>query len=265
MKMIDKSIYFASDMHFGYPDKETSLKRELLFVQWLDEISADASDVYIMGDLFDFWFEWKYVVTKGYIRLLGKIAELSDKGIQFHFFTGNHDMWMFSYLQKELGVYIYYKDKTVTLQNKTLYLSHGDVLGRGGYANKFMKRLFANDIAQWCYARFHPDFAVKLAFFFSRKSRYSNQIKNAKFINRENKLTDRQIIYAKEILKTQHIDYFIFGHQHKAVKTNIGNNTIVFNIGNWLNIYTFLQMRNGEIKHKTYINKKTEDLDVIFP
>lgn len=252
MTTTKKNVYFASDMHFGIPDSESSLVREKLFVRWLDDISADASDIFIMGDLFDFWFEWKHVVPKGYIRLLGKMTELSDKGIRFHFFTGNHDMWMFSYFEDAFSAKIYRNDTILSMLNKTLYLSHGDGLGPGDHGYKFIKKLFRNKLAQWCYARLHPNFAVMLANFFSHKSRYSNTVKNSSDNNRERQLTENQIIHARTILKNQHIDYFIFGHQHTPVKEQIKENSILYNIGNWFESFTYLKFEDGNIIHMTY-------------
>ncbi len=255
-----KIAYFASDMHFGIPDRESSLQREQLFVRWLNDVSADASDIFIIGDLFDFWFEWKHVVPKGYIRLLGKMAELSDRGIQFHFFIGNHDMWMFSYFEEEFDAKIYRTDTILTIHDKTLYLSHGDGLGPGDHGYKFIKKLFRNKFAQWCYARLHPNFASGLASFFSHKSRYSNTQKNASNTDRERQLTVSQIIHAKEILKTQHIDYFIFGHQHTPVKEELNGYSVLYNIGNWLEDFTFIKLYNGNISHMTYRTGKMEVL-----
>ncbi len=248
MSLNRDSIYFVSDMHFGVPDRESSFKREKLFVKWLEKISEDASDIYIMGDMFDFWFEWKHVVPKGYIRLLGKMAELSDKGIKLHLFTGNHDMWMFSYFRNELGAFIYRKDIVATIQHKVVCLAHGDGLGPGDYGYKFIKKLFRNKFAQWCYARLHPNFAVWLALFFSRKSRYINREKNKKNRERERKLTENQLIHARQMLKTKHIDYFVFGHQHTPECETLENGSVLYNIGNWLNDFTYLKMKNSNIE-----------------
>jgi len=249
-----KSVYFVSDMHFGVPDRESTLMREKLFVSWLDLIAPDASDIYIVGDMFDFWFEWKHVIPKGYIRLFGKMAELSDMGIRFHFFTGNHDMWMFSYFQKELGAVIYPKDIITEIQNKTLYISHGDGLGPGDQGYKFIKKLFRNPVAQWLYARVHPNFAVWLALFFSRKSKYANIRKNEANSARKRKITDSQTVHAKKVLKHQQIDYFVFGHQHFPVSDQITESSVLFNIGNWLTDFTFLKMHNGYLHHLTFKN-----------
>lgn len=245
--MEKQSIYFVSDMHFGIPDRTSSGKREHLFIEWLEGISKDASDIYFMGDMFDFWFEWKRVIPKGYIRLLGKLAELSDKGIQLHFFIGNHDMWMFSYFEKELNATIYRNDFISNLQGKTLYLSHGDGKGPGDYGYKFIKSIFRNRFAQWCYARLHPNFAIGLADFLSRKSRYSNQIKNSKNNERERKLTINQMIFSRKILKNMEVDYFIFGHQHTPVIEKIDDQSILFNIGNWITDYSYLRLQEGVI------------------
>jgi UDP-2,3-diacylglucosamine hydrolase len=256
-----KSVYFVSDMHFGVPDRLSSLRREKLFVSWLDHIASEASDIYIMGDMFDFWFEWKHVIPKGYIRLFGKMSQLSDMGVRFHFFTGNHDMWMFSYFQKELGAVIYRKDLMIEIQNKTLYISHGDGLGPGDYGYKIIKKLFRNPIAQWLYARFHPNFAVWLALFFSRKSKYANIRKNETNKHRTRKLTDSQIVHSKKILNTQKIDFFVFGHQHTPVYEQITESSVLFNIGNWLTDFTFLKMQKGQIEHLKFNNGTIEVVD----
>ncbi len=253
-------VYFASDMHFGIPDRESSLLREIKFVKWLDYVSEDASDIYFMGDMFDFWFEWRFVVPKGYIRLLGKLAELSDQGIQLHFFIGNHDMWMFSYMESELNARLYKTDQIFEIQGNKLYLSHGDGLGPGDHGYKFIKKLFRNRFAQWLYARLHPNFAVWLALFFSKKSRYSNQVKNSANALRERKLTENQIIHAKNVLKTLPVDSFIFGHQHSPLNENIGNSVVVYNIGNWINDFTYLKMERGEIQNYTFKNDIPEKI-----
>jgi UDP-2,3-diacylglucosamine hydrolase len=254
MKKERNVVYFVSDMHFGVPDRASSIKREQLFVQWLDEISQDASDVFIMGDMFDFWFEWKHVVPKGYIRLLGKFAQLSDLGIQFHFFIGNHDMWMFSYFEKEFGAKIYRRDTILKIQEKTFYLSHGDGLGPGDNGYKILKKLFRCKFAQWCYARLHPNFAVGLAMFFSGKSRKTNKRKNAINSQRERQLTESQKIFATQYLQHNLADYFIFGHQHTPCSELVSENAILINIGNWITDFSYLKLKNGEVKHFQFVD-----------
>jgi len=145
----NKKIYFASDFHLGVPDKERSLTREKLAVKWLDEIKHDAAEIYLMGDLFDFWFEYKHAIPKGFTRVLGKIAEINDAGIPIHLFTGNHDMWMYDYLPEELGVTIYREPVIKTFNGKKFYLGHGDGLGPGDHGYKFIKKVFASPMSGW--------------------------------------------------------------------------------------------------------------------
>ena len=167
----EKKIYFASDFHLGVPNHEVSLKREKLLVRWLDEIKDQAEAIYLVGDIFDFWFEYKHAIPKGFVRLQGKIAELTDSGIPIHFFTGNHDMWMFGYHEKELGITLHRDPIVVKAQGKKLFVGHGDGLGPGDKGYKFIKKVFANRFFQWCFARLHPNFGIGIANFSSRKSR----------------------------------------------------------------------------------------------
>lgn len=165
-----KKIYFASDFHLGVPTYEKSLEREKKIVKWLDSIKADAEELYLMGDVFDFWFEYKTVAPRGYVRLLGKLAELSDAGIKLFYFTGNHDMWTFDYLKKELNATIYRKPIEQEYNGKKFYIGHGDGLGPGDHGYKFIKKIFASSISQWLFARLHPNFGIGLANYFSKKA-----------------------------------------------------------------------------------------------
>ena len=171
-------IYFASDLHLGVPNKEKSLEREKRFVKWLDEIKSDASAIYLVGDVFDFWFEYKKAVPKGYVRLLGKLAEISDSGIDIHFFTGNHDMWVFDYLEKEINLKIYREAHEITINGKSFLIGHGDGLGPHDKGYKFIKKIFSNKLCQWLFARVHPNLGISIAEYWSRKSRIANGQKN---------------------------------------------------------------------------------------
>jgi UDP-2,3-diacylglucosamine pyrophosphatase LpxH len=166
-----KNIYFASDFHLGAPNHESSLIREKSIVSWLDHIKDDAAEIYLVGDLFDFWFEYKRAIPKGFVRLQGKIAELTDKGIPVHIFTGNHDMWIFDYLPKELGVSLFRKPIEREFFGKRYLIGHGDGLGPGDRGYKFLKKVFANKFCQWCFARLHPNFGIWLADKSSKTSR----------------------------------------------------------------------------------------------
>jgi UDP-2,3-diacylglucosamine hydrolase len=226
-----KSIYFISDLHLGVPDHERSFQREKKVVQWLDWVSKDASEIYLLGDIFDMWFEYKYVVPRGYTRLLGKFAELADAGIQFHYFTGNHDMWVFDYFEKEMGMKIYREPITRTIQGKSFYIGHGDGLGKGDLGYKFIKRVFAGRFNQWLYARLHPNFAMGLAAFFSRKSRAANGQYDEKFTAVED---ENLYHFCKEYLQNYSIDYFIFGHRHLKLDLSIDDKARYINLGQWL-------------------------------
>ena len=166
-----KKIYFASDQHFGAPTPAESKPREERFIRWLDSIKSDAQVLFLMGDLFDFWHEWNYVVPKGYIRVLGKIAELKDSGIEIYFFVGNHDLWMKNYFEEELGIPVYFEKQLYEISGKKFFLAHGDGLGPGDKGYKRMKKLFTNPVAQWFFKWLHPDIAMKIAVYMSTKNK----------------------------------------------------------------------------------------------
>lgn len=226
-----KKIYFASDFHLGVPSYEKSREREKVLVDWLDEIKSTAQEIYLVGDLFDFWFEYKHVAPKGYIRFLGKIAELTDSGIPVHFFTGNHDMWMFNYLPKEIGVVIHRENITREWNGKKFFIGHGDGLGPGDKFYKFLKLFFNSKICQWLFARIHPNLGMGIANLCSRKSRVANIEKGEEFLGDEQEWL---YIYAKEVLEKEHFDYFVFGHRHLVLDLEIKEkNSRYLNLGEW--------------------------------
>jgi UDP-2,3-diacylglucosamine hydrolase len=228
---IKNKVYFASDLHLGAPDYESSLQREKAFVQWLDQISADASDLYLLGDIFDMWFDYKRVVPRGYVRLLGKLAELSDAGLQIHYFIGNHDMWVFDYFEKELGAKIYREPKEIQLNGKTFLVGHGDGLGTGDASYKFIKRIFAGKFNQWLFARLHPNFGLWLAGFLSRRSRIANGDYDENFEGEDKEML---VQFCKQKLTEKHYDYFIFGHRHLKMEIELSDNSTYINLGEWV-------------------------------
>lgn len=249
MESNSKKIYFASDFHLGVPSYEESRKREDLLVQWLNEVSKDAETIFLIGDIFDFWFEYKHAIPKGFVRLQGKIAELTDKGIQIHFFTGNHDMWMFGYHEKELGITMHREPITFEAQGKKLYIGHGDGLGPGDKGYKMIKKIFANRFFQWCFARLHPNFGIGIANYFSRSSRAATGTIDEKYLGDENEWL---AIYSKEILQKEHFDYFVFGHRHLPINIALSDSSRYYNLGDWLRYYTYGVLDNGEFHLKTY-------------
>src|SRR6201992_1140932 len=164
-------LYFASDFHLGAPNQASSREREARLVSWLDSIKADASEVFLMGDVFDFWVEYRTVVPKGYIRFLGKLAELADRGIKIYFFKGNHDMWMFDYFEKELSATIISNELVIERGGKKFFLHHGDGLGPGDASYKILKKIFRSPLCQWLFERVHPNLGIGIANYWSKNSR----------------------------------------------------------------------------------------------
>jgi UDP-2,3-diacylglucosamine hydrolase len=232
MELKEKKIYFISDFHLGVPDYATSLEREKKIVRWLDMIAQDAAELYLMGDVFDFWFEYRHTVPKGYVRLLGKLASMADAGIVIHYFTGNHDMWVFDYLPQEIGLTICREPVQRTINGKKFYIGHGDGLGPGDHGYKFIKKVFANKACQWLFARLHPNLGISIAGYFSRKSRIATGNYDEQYLGDEKEFL---VIFSKEILKHEHFDYFIFGHRHLPLDIRLADNSRYINLGEWIN------------------------------
>ena len=230
-----KYHYFASDFHLGAPSNEDSLCREKKIIAWLSAIEKDAKSIYLVGDIFDFWFEYKHAIPKGFVRLQGKIIELTEKGIPVHFFLGNHDMWMFDYFKQELGVEIHPNELEIEINQKTFYIAHGDGLGPGDNGYKFIKKIFRNPFCQWVFARFHPNFGIPLAKYFSKTSRISTGDDDTHLNSLEKEWLYQ---FTKSAQKEKHRDFYIFGHRHLPLKFEL-QNTTYFNLGEWLNFCTF--------------------------
>lgn len=244
-----KNIYFASDFHLGVPDRQSSLEREKRVVKWLDHIRHDAEEIFLLGDVFDFWFEYKTVVPKGYIRLLGKLAELSDAGIRIHYFTGNHDMWVFDYLPQELNIPVYREPVQRVINDKKFYIGHGDGLGPGDFGYKFIKKVFSSRLSQWLFARLHPNFGIWMAGYWSKKSRIANGPKDEKFLGEDKEWL---VIYSREILKKEHFDYFIYGHRHLPLDIKLAENSRYVNLGEWVNYNTYAVFDGHNLELKTF-------------
>ena len=244
-----KKIYFASDFHLGVPDKESSLIREKKIIRWLNEASKDAEEIWLLGDLFDFWFDYKKVVPRGFVRLLGKMAEISDSGIPITVFTGNHDMWFFDYLQKEIGVTLHREPVTRTWDNKKFMIGHGDGLGPGDKGYKFIKKVFSNKVCQWLFRWIHPDIGIGIANFFSGKSRATTGDYDKTYLGDDKEWL---AIYCREVLKSEHFDYFIFGHRHLPIDISVGEHSRYINLGEWINYFTYAVFDGRELKLLTF-------------
>ncbi len=244
---ITKKIYFISDLHLGLDDKSIGLEREKIIVSWLDEIKHDAEELFLLGDVFDFWFEYRQVIPKGYTRFLGKLAELADAGIAIHFFIGNHDLWAKDYLVREIGMSTYREPEVFIRQGKKLFLAHGDGLGPADYKYKFLKLIFTNRFLQWVFRWLHPDIGVFLAHAWSHKSRYQyNAVKP--FLGEKEWL----VLYSKEQLEKEHFDYFVFGHRHFPIAYPLSEKSLYINLGDWLTQFHYACLENGTMTLKTY-------------
>ncbi len=231
-----KKTYFASDFHLGTDGVTTSRERERLIVEWLEAAMPDMKALYLIGDVWDYWFEYGQVVPKGSVRLLGCLARIRDAGIPVYYFTGNHDMWMFQYLEEELGIPIHRQPVIHEIDGRKFYIGHGDGLGPGDYGYKLIKRIFANPVCQWLFARIHPNTGMRIMKFWSGTSRHHTAIEE-KFLGPEKEWLVR---FALDYLQKEHIDYFIFGHRHLPIEYPLGDQgTVYINLGDWLKFNSY--------------------------
>jgi UDP-2,3-diacylglucosamine hydrolase len=244
-----KKIYFASDFHLGVPDHASSIAREKRIIAWLDSIKTDAHAIYLLGDIFDFWFEYRHAIPKGFIRFQGKLAELRDSGIPIYFFTGNHDMWLFDYFKKELGIVIYRDPQTIHCGNQKLLIGHGDGLGPGDTTYKILKNFFNSGVCQWLFARIHPNLGISIANYWSRQSRISNMKLEEKFTGEENEFL---LTYCRELEKTNHHDYYVFGHRHLPLDLAVSSSSRYINLGEWVHFDTYAEYDGKVVSLKKF-------------
>jgi len=247
--MRDK-IFFLSDFHLGAPNRPTSLQREKKIIRFLEKIRPEAAEIFILGDMFDFWFEYQRVVPKGYVRLLGKLAEIRDSGIPIKFFTGNHDMWMKDYFQSELGVELYYEPTAFEFSGKQFLIGHGDGLGPGDHGYKRLKSIFRNPLCQWLFGLLPPKIGIGLADYFSKKSRAQTGISEDHFLGEEKEWL---VSYCKEQLEQKHYDYFIFGHRHLPISYALKENSTYLNAGDWIKHFTYVEFDGTSASLKYFV------------
>lgn len=244
-----KKIFFLSDFHLGAPDAERSLEREKLIVRFLDEIKHEAIAIFIVGDIFDFWYEYKNVVPRGFVRLLGKLAELTDAGIEISFFVGNHDMWMKNYFQKELNIPVYFEPKEFVFNQKTFLIGHGDGVGPGDHGYKRLKKIFRNPVCQWMFGVLPPAIGMGLANYFSRKSREATGQAEEKFLGEDKEWL---LIFSRETVEKKNINFFVFGHRHLAIDYRLSDSSRYINLGDWINYFTYAVFDGNDIQLKSY-------------
>jgi UDP-2,3-diacylglucosamine hydrolase len=256
--LTDKAkIYFISDTHLGLYPQSQSLIREKMLVRWLDGIKNDAAEIYLLGDIFDFWHEYRKVVPRGFTRFLGKIAELSDSGIKIHFFTGNHDVWVYDYLPKEIGLTIYRNHITRDIDGFRFFIGHGDGLNHHDIGYKLMKTIFSNRVLQWLFARIHPNASLALGHRWSRSSRYAKGIVAEPYRGDEK---EWQVVFAREMIKKEPYDYFIFGHRHLPFDIRIGDKTRVINLGDWITLFTYAVWEDKTLELHSLLPEKENEI-----
>ena len=242
-------VYFASDNHLGAPTNKESLHREKKLVAWLNDIKQDATALFLLGDLFDFWFEYKTVVPKGFTRTLGKLAELSDAGIPIYFFVGNHDLWMADYFNKELNIPVFYKPQEFMLNGSAFFIGHGDGLGPGDKGYKRMKKVFTNPFFKWLFKWLHPDIGMRIAQYLSVKNKLISGEEDAQFLGKDNEWL---ALYSKKKLAEKHRDYFVFGHRHLPLEIQLNKTSKYINLGDWITHYTYGVFDGEKFELKTY-------------
>lgn len=249
-----KKVYFSSDNHLGAPTAEESRPREAKFVDWLEQISEDAAAIFLLGDLFDFWFEYKYVVPKGFVRVLGKLAQIRDRGIPVFFFVGNHDLWMDDYFEKELDIPVFHHPKEFHLGEKKFLIGHGDGLGPGDKGFKRMKKVFTNPVAKKLFRWLHPDLGMPLAQHFSVKNKMISGDEDAAFMGMEKEWL---VQYALKKLRKEHYDYFVFGHRHLPLDIALHDTSHYINLGDWIRYYTFAEFDGSKLELKTWSERRS--------
>lgn len=244
-----KSLFFASDFHLGASSSESSLDREKRIIRWLDQVREEAAGIFLVGDIFDFWFEYKKVVPKGFIRFQAKLLELRDAGIPILIFTGNHDKWYFDYFPNEFDIPVFYRPTVFEVGDQRLLIGHGDGLGPGDRVYKLLKVIFEGRLPQWLFRWLHPDIGVSLAHLWSRNSRISSSSKDSGFQNRENEWLWH---YSREIESRDHHDYYIFGHRHIPMTLEVSENSSYINLGEWVNHFTYARYDGHQAELLTF-------------
>ncbi len=239
---INGRVCFLSDCHFGLPDWPESRKREERLTAFLDSIAAEVTHLFLLGDVFDFWFEYKDVVPKHCLRFLGRLAELADRGVQVYYILGNHDMWSFSYIQEEVGLTQIKGMVDVEINGKRVRMGHGDALDPKDYGYHLIKWIYAQPFNQRLFAMLHPRQSFALARAVSMKSRRAHEEADKVFLGEKEPI----IRYCREVLEQTHFDYFIFGHRHLPADYPLTEDSRYFNTGDWLHHDSYLMLHEGE-------------------
>lgn len=252
-----KPIYFLSDAHLGSRAIKHGRTQERRLVRFLDSIKEKAGAVYLLGDMFDYWYEYKYVVPKGYTRLLGKLSELTDLGVEVHFFTGNHDIWAFDYLEKECGVILHFQPVTVELGDKIFFLAHGDGLGDPNPTFKLLRAIFHNRFCQILFSAIHPRWGMEFGLSWAKQSRLKHEAEDPPQYLGENK--EHLVLFAKDYLRTHpNVNFFLFGHRHIELDLMLSRTTRILILGDWITHFTYAVFDGEQLWMENYIEGETE-------
>jgi len=254
-----KPIYFLSDAHLGSWGIPHGRMQERRLVRFLDSIKEKAAAVYLLGDIFDFWYEYKYVVPRGYTRLLGKISELTDMGVEVHFFTGNHDIWAYNYLERECGVVLHQKPETTELYGKIFYLAHGDGLGDPDPSFKLIRWIFHNPVCQWLFSALHPRWGIWFGQTWARYSRLKHEAEEPPAYMGEDR--EHLVLYTKQYMKEHtNIDYFIYGHRHIELDLQFSNKAKarMIILGDWITQFTYVVYDGEHLFMSQYIEGESQ-------
>jgi UDP-2,3-diacylglucosamine hydrolase len=242
-----KKTYFTSDFHLGLAAGSPPLEREKKVVRWLKSVAGEAREIYLLGDIFDFWWEYRLVVPRGFTRFLGTVSEITDSGIPVHFFTGNHDMWVGDYLSGECGMIIHTSPLTTLLNGKKFHLAHGEGLGTSSKGYKILLSIFRNKPLQSMYSALHPSIGIGIGHRWSLNSRLGKGI-TKEFLGEEN---EDLIRYAVSVLENDKIDYFIFGHRHLAMTYKLKPDTEILFLGDWIKNGSYAEWDGSSLMFRT--------------
>jgi UDP-2,3-diacylglucosamine hydrolase len=247
------NIVFASDFHLGIDCNRTSKERELIICDWMDSIKETTKELYLLGDIFDYWYEYKRTIPRGFSDFLAKLKELQKLGIKIHFFTGNHDMWMFDYFTKEYGIKVHKQPIQLNLDNKKFFIGHGDGLGPGDHVYKVIKKIFSNRICQILFSIIHPTLALQLMKKLSQRDA-------KKYTRPQAYEPDKEwlITFAKEKNLETHSDFYIFGHRHIVYDHKLSDGARVLNLGDWISYFSYIEWDGTNLDVKFFKEPEKE-------
>jgi UDP-2,3-diacylglucosamine hydrolase len=240
-------IFFASDFHLGLRTESDPVEREKRIVDWLNKVALEATEIFLLGDVFDFWWEYKHVVPRGFTRFLGAVSSITDSGIPVHFFTGNHDMWVRDYLSDECGMIIHKSPLSTQFDGKKFHIAHGEGLGSNNIGYKILLSIFRNKPLRYLYTMIHPAWGMRIGHRWSLNSRLAKGI-SLDFLGEDK---EDLINYSKSILEKEHIDYFIYGHRHLALTHTLKQGSRIFLLGDWINGGSYVEWDGNDLKLKT--------------